>query len=426
VDLVIASELMEAGRSILRGLATPDRTTLITSTHRSYAVSEKEKPGEAIGDPRVVNAATKIATKRIISFDMEAVAKASGTVISAPIFGAVAGCNVLPFSRQSFEAVISGGGRGVSASLKGFAEGYARANQNELPQARITSEPTSSPLPIALRDPRLNAGLTRIRNMPADVQAMAFTGWKRTVDYQDIRYGEEYLDKVTNLLVLDQQHGGVSHNYAFGMAAAKHVARAMTYDDVISVADLKTRSSRFDRIAADMKSGSDPIYLTEFMHPSAVELSGLLPRRLGQRVTNNPTAMRMLNQLFNRGRYIQTAKLRGFLQLYAVAALRHFRRGNLRHAEEMTHMETWLKLVCHHLPSNYALATGILNTRRLVKGYSDTHARGLSKYDLVLSAVPALATREDAGEWMNRLISAALKDEDGKFLDGALATIQSF
>jgi indolepyruvate ferredoxin oxidoreductase, beta subunit len=61
----------------------------------------------------------------------------------------------------------------------------------------------------------------------------------------------------------------------------------------------------------------------------------------------------------------------------------------------------------------------------LIKGYSDTHARGLSKFDRVLSAVPMLAARDDAGEWMDRLISAALKDEDGATLDGALETLKS-
>src|SRR5580658_6260401 len=47
VDVVLAAEWMEAGRSMLRGLVTPERTTLIASTHRSFAVSEKEKPGDA-------------------------------------------------------------------------------------------------------------------------------------------------------------------------------------------------------------------------------------------------------------------------------------------------------------------------------------------------------------------------------------------
>ena len=41
LDIVIASELMEAGRAIQRGLVTPDRTTLIASTHRVYSMTEK-------------------------------------------------------------------------------------------------------------------------------------------------------------------------------------------------------------------------------------------------------------------------------------------------------------------------------------------------------------------------------------------------
>ena len=49
VDVVIASELMEAGRAVQRGLVTPDRTTLIASTHRVYSMTEKI----AMGDGRV-------------------------------------------------------------------------------------------------------------------------------------------------------------------------------------------------------------------------------------------------------------------------------------------------------------------------------------------------------------------------------------
>jgi indolepyruvate ferredoxin oxidoreductase beta subunit len=67
----------------------------------------------------------------------------------------------------------------------------------------------------------------------------------------------------------------------------------------------------------------------------------------------------------------------------------------------------------------------MLRARKLVKGYSDTHSRGQSKFDRVMSAVPMLATREDGGAWMNRLIRAAEKDEDGVLLDGALKTVAS-
>ena len=77
-----------------------------------------------------------------------------------------------------------------------------------------------------------------------------------------------------------------------------------------------------------------------------------------------------------------------------------------------------------HSALKYDLAVEILNSRRLVKGYSDTHARGTSKFERVVSAVPMLAVRTDGAEWMRRLISSALKDEAGSDLDGALRTVR--
>ena len=113
LDVVMAAELMEAGRSVLRGLVTPDRTTLIASTHRALAVVEKQAPGDGVADPAVVSLATEFAAKRVIAFNMEAMAKAQGSVISATMFGALAASGTLPFARPAFEEAIRGGGTGV-------------------------------------------------------------------------------------------------------------------------------------------------------------------------------------------------------------------------------------------------------------------------------------------------------------------------
>ena len=68
----------------------------------------------------------------------------------------------------------------------------------------------------------------------------------------------------------------------------------------------------------------------------------------------------------------------------------------------------------------------MIRCRRLIKGYSDTHARGLSKFDRVLDAVALVAGRPDAADWTRRLREAALADEEGGALDGAIRTIRSF
>ena len=101
------------------------------------------------------------------------------------------------------------------------------------------------------------------------------------------------------------------------------------------------------------------------------------------------------------------------------------RRGSLRHAREAAHREAWLTLAAQALETDYALGVEVLACRRLVKGYSDTHARGLSKFDRVMSAVPTLAKRDDGAVWLDRLKRAALADEDGTGLDGMLKTVAS-
>ena len=75
---------------------------------------------------------------------------------------------------------------------------------------------------------------------------------------------------------------------------------------------------------------------------------------------------------------------------------------------------------------SYDLAVEVIRCRRLVKGYSDTHARGLLKFARVLEGIALVAGREAAADGAGRLREAALMDEEGKALDGAIATIRSF
>src|SRR6201996_6088328 len=124
VDIVIAAEWMEAGRAIQRGLVTPDRTTLIASTHRAFAVSEKTVPGDGAADSGAVTAAARAAARQFVAFDMAAAAEQAGSVVSSVLFGALCASRALPFQRASFEAVITAAGIGVQSSLRGFALGF--------------------------------------------------------------------------------------------------------------------------------------------------------------------------------------------------------------------------------------------------------------------------------------------------------------
>ncbi len=354
---------------------------------------------------------------------MDAQAKEAGSVISASLFGALAGSRALPFARGDFEAVIRQSGKGIEPSLRAFAAAFARAGESDAPSLPPVRQKLFRPLPAKAAHPRLNALLERIRgDFPVPVHAMVFAGVSRLVDYQDTDYATEYLDHVARFRGFDNEEKG----WTLCLAAAKYIAGAMAYDDVISVADLKSRASRFARVHREIGVGAEQIVLaTEFMRPRAEEVVGLMPARLGSWIEARPRLFRLIDYAVNRGRRVQTFKLRGFVVLHALASLQRLRCRTLRHARESRHLRQWIDLAIVHGALNYDLAVEILNSRRLVKGYSDTHARGTSKFERVLSTAPMLTVRTDGAEWMKRLIAVALKDEEGSELDGALRTVRA-
>lgn len=427
VDVVMAAEFMEAGRSILRGLVTPDRTTLIASDHRSFAIAEKIAPGNGIADQGAVTGAIGIAAKTEIVFDMNALAIAHGSVISAAMFGALAAAGVLPFNVESFRAVIRAGSKGANASLRTFDSALAQVQTGSFaaaaPKPAEATRPAHAPM-----EPGLAALVTRLKQQfPAPVQAMALAGLKKVIDFQDLAYGSEYLDLLDRLLAADRQCGGRDKAFAFTAAAAKYLANAMAYDDVIRVADLKTRAGRRARIANELELSQDSVLqTTEFMHPRMEEVIGMLPARLGRWLGGKLRLVGWLDRRVSKGRRVRTYSLPWFLALYAVGGFRGLRRATLRHAVETAHRDEWLAAATAAVRSNYQLGVEILQCRRLVKGYSDTHGRGLSKFDRTLAAIKLIERREDAADWARRLREAALKDSAGTELDGVIRTIKSF
>lgn len=421
VDIMIAAEMMEAGRAMIRGFVTPERTTLIASTHRALAVSEKIEPGNGIVNSDEVMAAAGLTAKRFISADFEALAVRNGSVISASLFGALAGSGALPFPREAFEAAIRGGGKGVEGSLRAFAAAYDAAGAPDVPVVEKKPGVLMARGPARMMEEwhRLKA---KAEALPPPVAEMASPGLRKVVEFQDVAYGVEYLDWLGTVL----RHDDAAHGFALSREAAKYIANAMAYDDVIRVADLKTRSARFDRIAKEMRvKDGNLMQLTEFMHPRAEEIAGMLPAGIGAKVQASPVWMARLERWFSKGRRLRTDGLRSFLVLHLLGGMKFWRRRTLRHAQEQAHLDDWLKVALRYLPQ-YDLAVEVVKCRRLVKGYSDTHARGLSKFDRVLEAVALVSGREDAADWARRLREAALKDEEGKALDGAIATIRSF
>jgi indolepyruvate ferredoxin oxidoreductase, beta subunit len=433
VDIVIGAELMEAGRAIQRGLVSPDRTTLIASAHRAYAVVEKVAPGDGAGDPVKVYEAARAASRQFLAFDMAAIAEETESVISAALFGALAASGALPFPRPAYEATIREAGLGVAASLRAFDRAYETALAEQRSGTPAVPPPTSASLKRfpelrSIGDAGFDALVESARSrLPEPTHGMVAAGLARVVDFQDVAYGREYLDLLEPFADIEARAVAADADYPLTRAAAKQIARAMAYDDVIRVADLKTRGSRFVRVREEVAARDDQIvYATEFMHPRMEEVCGTLPARLGQWMEAQPRLVAGLRRLVDRGRRVRTGTVGWFVLLYVLAGWRRFRRGTLRHQREQAHLEAWLDQARTAARRDIALGVELLEARRLVKGYSDTHDAGEGRFAQLMAIARRLEGRADAADWMRRMRQAALADAEGRALADTIKTVESF
>jgi indolepyruvate ferredoxin oxidoreductase beta subunit len=388
---MVASELIEAGRAMLNGFVSPERTTLIASTHRIYATIEKMQMADGRFDSERVHEAAKQLAKQAVMFDMRKLAQESGTVINAVLFGAMAGSGVLPLRRDACEAAIRGGGRGAEASLRGFAAGYDIAGG-----AREAPKPPAPP---------------RRANDLHDVMRL---GAERLKDYQGARYAALYEERLKPFL------GG---NAKLAAEVARHLALWMAYEDIIRVADLKTRASRFERVRKEVgaKAG-EPVVVIDFLKPGVEEFASLLPGFLGRKVIAWAEKHGKLDA-YNVGMHIKTSGVLGYLLVRSLAWLRPWRPMSYRYGEEQRLIERWLALVAEAAGRDVALAMQIAECARLIKGYGETHRRGKANFLAIIDALvenPAVASPAEQAAAIRKAREAALADPEGKALGASL------
>jgi indolepyruvate ferredoxin oxidoreductase beta subunit len=413
VDVVIASELMESARAVQRGIVTPDKTLLITSSNRVYAMPEKMAMGDGRASSEQFVETGRKAARRYVARDFAKLAEQCGSVISATLFGALAAAGVMPWDRRAFEAAIERGGVGVAASLKAFAAG----------QDAFLQESVAAKEPAALRaapDARLDSLLRRARSeFPAECGDILEAALARTADYQDLAYAVDFLDRLAPIAALDRRIGDGS--WRLTRETARYLALWMTYEDTARVAELKLRSSRFQRVQREVRAAPGQLMqINEYFHPRVEEIADTAPAKLGRWLLANGALRALLERLTREGRVVRTSSLPGFLMLYAVASCRRFRRRSLRYERETAAMRDWLARVGHAAAQDYALACEIAECQRLIKGYGDTHARGFASYQAILGALDRSAA---GAQSVRELREAALADESGGKLQGLLATI---
>ena len=249
VDCVIASELAEAGRAIQRGIVTPERTTLIASTHRAYAIAEKSALGDGATDSPALAELVRASAQRVVLFDMEATAERHGSVISSVLLGALAGSGVLPFRKQSFTDAIRASGIAVASNLAAFEEARALAQRGEADAragrgaAAAGGHPARAPRRRSLPGSSSASGPCRLA-----CERWRSKGRAAPLDYQDPAYAALYLERLERMAAREAGDGALLE------ACARGLALWMCFEDTIRVADLKTRGTRFRRVRGEVSA----------------------------------------------------------------------------------------------------------------------------------------------------------------------------
>ncbi len=421
VDIVICSEIVEAGRMIQRGFVTPDRTTLVTSTHRTYGITEKQAMGDGTADSDAIAEVAALRARRFVAFDMLETARRHDSVINAALFGALAGTGVLPFSRDSFEETIRLGKIAVDSNLATFSDSYQCAGQRNDNAVQVV-DPSPAPEPFKLPAGTSARGkdlVSRISCFPAQLQEVLYLGVKRLVDYQDYDYADQYLDRVRALLDHEQE----GRDYHFTREAARFLALWMAFEDLPRVAQNKISAGRFQRFREEVRAQpGQRVDMVEFLHPRVEELCGAMPAGIGRRVHDSPFWSRLVG-LFAGPRNVRTNSVSGFVTFYLMAAMRRIRRASLIYQIENDRIEDWLAALHDAAQTDYELALELALCGRLVKGYGSTRERGNRSLRTVIDSVRQ--GRANTASAVARLRDAALADDRGETLQQLTDSIAS-
>jgi indolepyruvate ferredoxin oxidoreductase beta subunit len=204
---------------------------------------------------------------------------------------------------------------------------------------------------------------------------------------------------------------------------ARHLATWMSYEDIIRVAELKTRRSRFDRVRKEVGARDDePVRVIDYLKPGVEEFASVLPHFLGKRLIAWAERRGKLDA-YNVGMHIKTSGLPGYLLVRSLAWLRPLRPGSYRYREEQALIERWLGCVAEAAKRDAALSWEVAECARLIKGYGETHRRGKGNFLAIVDALidnPPTASTAEQAQAIRKAREAALADPEGKALGAAL------
>lgn len=411
LDLVVATEVLEAGRAMERGFVTPDRTTLIASTHRIFAIAEKSVPSDGrYNSDHIVDAAKELARQPIL-FDIAALSDHHGVSLNAVLLGMIAASGVLPFVESVYREAIRQSGKAVDENLRGFDIGLHAVREPSGAKVSQEKRITTQPSPLMIRAKQ---------DLPDVLHEIAAEALPRLTNFQNRGYAERWVIRLVDLVIVEKA-AGLEPGFVTEQVA-RQLALWMSFEDIIRVAEVKSRSTRQDFVMGEIGAKAGQVVrVTEFLKPGIPEWSDMLPPAIGKRLRS--WAERRGKTMYV-ALHIRSDTVLGFFTLYLLARLRWWRPRTLRFAEENTQIDAWIGALKVAMLKDADLARELAELPRLRKGYGETRSRGVSKFVQVMSKVvtPWLTDSlpPDATTVLNSLRQQALSDPDDSNFDRLL------
>jgi len=419
LDALVSSELLETARQIGNGLTSAEHSCVITSSSRILTTLEKMSMGDGRQDDAALIKLVRTHSKTHHLVNMARMTQEAGTVVSAVMLGCIAASGLLPFARTDYEAVIGHTGKAAKASLRGFGMGYdaiaaQRAQQNFI-EAVMT--------PVPSRAPAVPAAVSQA--FPAPLQPMVSLGYARVLEYQNLAYAQSYLQQLNAIWDTEKKVAPDNSTWPVTEECARWLALWMAFDDVIRVADLKSRTSRLDRVRGEVKAqDTDLLKIYDHFKPGVPELAGLLPARWAQGLMRWDRARMAKGQgPWALPLKIGTHSVMGMLALRLMASLKVARPWGSRFKAEQQAIAQWTQAVIQATQRDHALGHEVARCGQLIKGYGSTNERGKDNLMHIIAHAALPREGQSSAEQIQhiaRIRQAALQDEAGKSLDAAL------
>ena len=330
------------------------------------------------------------------------------------LLGALAGSGRLPIPDAAFEAAIRHAGKSVDTNLAAFAfgRGHARGELEQAVREHRKRQAAAQGVEDLIERAR--------RAYPAMSLDMVEEGIRRLATYQDRRYATLYLDRLDAVNALGSAE--------LLRETARHLAVRMSFEDVIRVAQAKTSAERFLRVRTEVRAKPPSRWRSPSISSPASRRSPpcCRPAWRGASLAGPSGPAGWARSISP----CMCARPRSWASPACACWPACAGGGRIPIAMPRSRPRSsagWRRFRAA-APLGVDLAREIAECARLIKGYGDTHKRGLGNYRRITDEViaPALAGRMTARAAADAVANArvaALADPDGETLSRTLAAI---